>query len=60
MPLRLSLVSVPWTQVAASLASMVVAIAAAIWLASRIYRTGLLMYGKRPSLREVSRWLRRS
>ena len=60
MPLRLSLVSVPWTQVAASLASMIVAIAAAIWLASRIYRTGLLMYGKRPSLREVSRWLRRS
>ncbi len=60
MPLRLSLVSVPWTQVAASLASMVVAIAAAIWLASRIYRTGLLMYGKRPSLRELSRWLRRS
>ena len=60
MPLRLSLVSVPWEQVAASLVSMVVAIAAAIWLASRIYRTGLLMYGKRPTLREVSRWLRRS
>ena len=60
MPLRLSLVSVPWTEVAASLASMLVMIAIAIWLASRIYRTGLLMYGKRPSFGEVARWLRRS
>ena len=31
-----------------------------IWIASRIYRTGLLMYGKRPSFGEVARWLRRS
>lgn len=60
MPLRLSLVSVPWTEVAASLVSMLVMIAIAIWVASRIYRTGLLMYGKRPSLGEVARWLRRS
>jgi len=60
MPLRLSLVSVPWQQVAGSFVSMIVAIAIAIWLASRIYRTGLLMYGKRPSFGEVARWLRRS
>jgi ABC-2 type transport system permease protein len=60
MPLRLSLVSVPWTEVVAALVVMAVAIAGAIWLASRIYRTGLLMYGKRPSLSEVGRWLRRS
>ncbi|HWE42324.1 MAG TPA: ABC transporter permease [Gemmatimonadaceae bacterium] len=60
MPLRLSLGSVPWTEVAASLVSMLVMIAFAIWLASRIYRTGLLMYGKRPSFGEVARWLRRS
>lgn len=60
MPLRLSLVSVPWTEVAASLVAMLVMIAIAIWLASRIYRTGLLMYGKRPSFGEVARWLRRS
>jgi len=60
MPLRLSLISVPWTEVVASLLSMVVMIAVAIWIASRIYRTGLLMYGKRPSFGEVARWLRRS
>jgi ABC-2 type transport system permease protein len=60
MPLRLSLTSVPWQQVAGSFVAMIVAIAIAIWLASRIYRTGLLMYGKRPSFGEVARWLRRS
>lgn len=60
MPLRLSLISVPWTEVVASLLSMVVMIAISIWIASRIYRTGLLMYGKRPSFGEVARWLRRS
>jgi ABC-2 type transport system permease protein len=58
MPVRLSLMSVPWWQLAASLASMLVMIVLAIWLASRIYRVGLLMYGKRPTIREVARWIR--
>ena len=31
-----------------------------IWLSARIYRVGLLMYGKRPSLRELGRWIRQS
>jgi ABC-2 type transport system permease protein len=60
MPVRLSLMSVPWWQLAASLASMLVMIVVAIWLASRIYRVGLLMYGKRPTLREVARWVHRA
>jgi ABC-2 type transport system permease protein len=29
-----------------------------VWLSSRIYRVGILMYGKRPTLGEVRRWLR--
>ena len=58
MPVRLSLMSVPWWQLTASLASMLVMIVLAIWLASRIYRVGLLMYGKRPTIREVARWVR--
>ena len=58
MPVRLSLMSVPWWQLAASLTSMLVMIVLAIWLASRIYRVGLLMYGKRPTIREVARWVK--
>jgi ABC-2 type transport system permease protein len=29
-----------------------------VWVSARIYRVGVLMYGKRPSLVEVFRWLR--
>jgi ABC-2 type transport system permease protein len=36
----------------------VVALVAVTWLAARIYRVGILMYGKRPSLREAWRWVR--
>jgi len=31
-----------------------------VWIAARIFRTGILMYGKRPSLREVGRWLKQA
>lgn len=60
MPLRLSLTSVPWSEVIAAVIGMIVMIVIAIWFASRIYRVGLLMYGKRPTIRELARWVRRS
>ena len=37
---------------------LVLACAAAVWVAARIYRVGLLMYGKRPTVRELARWVR--
>jgi ABC-2 type transport system permease protein len=37
---------------------MVVGLLLVVWLAGKIYRTGILMYGKKPSLREVFRWIR--
>ena len=58
MPLRLSVMQVPWPEVVLSLAGLAASCAAAIWFASRVYRIGLLMYGKRPTLREVIRWVR--
>jgi ABC-2 type transport system permease protein len=58
MPLRMSLVPVPWWELAASLGGVAIASVAAIWLSARIYRVGLLMYGKRPSFAELARWVR--
>src|SRR5215213_408777 len=55
MPLRLALGSVPWYELAISLLGVALACLAATWLAARIYRVGLLMYGKRPTLREMGR-----
>jgi ABC-2 type transport system permease protein len=48
----------PAWQVALSLLLLVATIGAAMFVSGRIYRTGILMYGKRPSIRELSRWLR--
>ena len=58
MPLRMSLVSVPWYELTASLGGVALACIAAIWLSARIYRVGLLMYGKRPTFAELARWVR--
>jgi ABC-2 type transport system permease protein len=58
MPLRMTLIPVPWYEVAGSIAGVALACLAAIWLSARIYRVGLLMYGKRPSFRELARWVR--
>ena len=60
MILRISLVDPPIWQVLVSLAGMVLAILGAVWVAARIYRVGILMYGKRPSIAELGRWLRYS
>ena len=58
MPLRMSLLPVPWYELAASLGGVLLACVAAIWLSARIYRVGLLMYGKKPSFAELARWVR--
>lgn len=60
LPLRLSLAPVPAAQSIASLAILLVSSIVATVLASRVYRTGVLMYGKRATVREAWRWMRRS
>ncbi|HWP03937.1 MAG TPA: ABC transporter permease [Gemmatimonadaceae bacterium] len=60
MPLRMTTLSVPYWQLGVSLLGLGLTSALAVFLAGRIYRTGLLMYGKRASLREVFRWILRS
>lgn len=58
MPMRVGLSPVPWTSIAGSLAVCALGCVIAVWLAARIYRVGMLMYGKKPSLAEVARWVR--
>lgn len=60
MPMRMTSIEVaPW-DIALSILSLVASSYLAISLAARIYRTGILMYGKRATLREVAQWVRRS
>jgi ABC-2 type transport system permease protein len=60
MFLRMSSQMPPAWQIALSMVLMLVFIWAAIWVASRIYRVGILMYGKRATLPEMLRWMRYS
>jgi ABC-2 type transport system permease protein len=60
MPLRMTLVRVPWYEIAAAIGGVALASLGAIWVSARIYRVGLLMYGKRPSFAELARWIRYS
>ena len=57
MPIRMAVIGIPPLELAASLGFLAIGCLAALWLASRIYRVGLLMYGKRPTIREMARWV---
>lgn len=49
---------VPYWQVAVSLVLLILTFILITWLAGKIYRTGILMYGKKPSFKEIWKWLR--
>jgi len=57
MPIRMAVTGVPPIEMVASIGFLILGCAAALWLASRIYRVGLLMYGKKPTMREMLRWV---
>lgn len=60
MIVRLATEPPPWHEVALSLAIGVATVVGLVWVAARIYRTGMLMYGKRATIPEVIRWVRQS
>ena len=60
MYLRISVSKPAAWEIALSVALLLVTIYAMLWIASRIYRVGILVYGKRPNLPEILRWLKYS
>ncbi|MCM1311021.1 MAG: ABC transporter permease [Bacteroides sp.] len=48
---------IPGWQIALSLVLLVLTVFAMIWLAGKIYRVGIFMYGKKPSFRDLARWV---
>jgi ABC-2 type transport system permease protein len=60
MPIRIAASEVPPQELAASLAILAATMLFVVWGSARIYRIGILMYGKRPSLKELARWARQS
>lgn len=60
MPVRIVTQTPPFWQIALSLLIGFGAVIAIMWIASRIYRVGMLMYGKRASIPEALRWARQA
>jgi len=57
---RLGMGEVPPYQIAISLILLILGIGGALWAGAKVFRMGLLMYGKRPSVSEILRALRQA
>ena len=51
--------TVPYWQLGLSMALLILGFLFTTWLSSKIYRTGILLYGKKPTWKEMMKWLRR-
>jgi ABC-2 type transport system permease protein len=60
MMMRVAMINPPMYQVIGAMVGMVITIIAVVWLVAKIYRVGILMYGKRPSIAELGKWIRYS
>jgi ABC-2 type transport system permease protein len=49
---------VPWWQIAISVTLLFGTFLGVVWFASKIYRVGILMYGKKPTWKELYKWLK--
>ena len=50
----------PVWQLVVSMLSLILGFLLTTWFAAKIYRTGILLYGKKPSWKEMFKWIRRS
>ena len=58
MLMRICVLLPPLTQIAGSIVLLILTTLFMVWLTAKIYRVGILMYGKPPNLREIAKWLR--
>ena len=49
---------IPTWEIVLSLVLLYAAFVGMVWLSAKIYRVGIFMYGKKPTLREMFRWIR--
>ena len=49
---------VPWWQILTSMLLLIITFIAIVWFAAKIYRVGILMYGKKPTYKELYKWLK--
>ncbi len=49
---------VPWWQIAISMTLLFATFLGVVWFAAKIYRVGILMYGKKPTWKELYKWLK--
>ena len=49
---------VPLWQIVTSMLLLIITFIAIVWFAAKIYRVGILMYGKKPSYKELYKWLK--
>jgi ABC-2 type transport system permease protein len=58
MMVRISMDTAPMWQIVLSIGLLILGFLGTTWLAAKIYRTGILMYGKKSSYRELWKWIR--
>lgn len=49
---------VPWWEIAISIMLLIATNFGVLWLSAKIYRVGILMYGKKPTYKELYKWLK--
>jgi len=49
---------VPWWELLISVSLLIITNFGVLWLAAKIYRVGILMYGKKPTYKELYKWLK--
>ncbi|HEV8600077.1 MAG TPA: ABC transporter permease [Gemmatimonadales bacterium] len=58
LPVRYSITPLPIWEVLSAIAVMILSVLGVAWVAGRVYRVGILSYGKRATFRDMVRWVR--